>query len=1546
MNINPANNEQDKNAFKLAKIVIDIGTPLLQTYLQNYITTNIQTDVAGFFRVKETQNIQNFHAKCIHSAVKKYKIGHRNNYPNKLDTKEHGKFIFDLSTCISIARNYIFQIPNYKWPDIFDDNYTLVGQSDSVACINLLRNIRNQCFSHLTLFRLFDDVYDQLKQSIVKIIQVLSTNQQCRDSYLAELKKIDELKFVELKDFDSYREKLLNGLSNQIGDVLDYLNYLDKQTNVISNQLKKLNSIVDRDAETLKGQLISIIKDIKKNNATLNALNEKNDSIYTIFKEVQEIRHVTNQINDQVNQANDQLAEISSHVQNIDHKLMINNMFDKSSKLKIGNSYDLEGFLSTEFEDYFKILVLCDDHSCALDELTRDKFCRSISSRKWQLIIDMNPRSREDDGFHYKIVDYTSQRQNVISKVYTELDQLNDDDKNRINNGSSMPYILANGSTKNNVEKPKMFERVKDKLKLVVNQMMIGKERFDFLIVNLLLNNDYDENYSKHFCNLLKINELFYFENESNDTQILFILDVKFNCSLIVNSASSYIQNIETTIEKEHLSIINCQIEKLIQVFLKEENFKSDIELSRKPDDSNSNDTYVISVRDFTYYKTLMEIFYLNYGFVKGEQVNDKDYCTTIRENFISGNQISREGLYIHEHTSFKIYIERELTSKITSDIESVLKRETFWEKNLHHLKIEYEPSAGATTLLFTILYRLREKAVCLLIKENDYENKEFIDSLSKLSSECNLPLILGLDRGENDNYNDNNEKIKSFLEKLKDLKIRSILIHLVMVKDLDRKEKAENTTSSSSVGKKSRKNVPKKCFKLKSELTKNEKSELRKLYSKYLDNISDDYEYLKELNTDILPMIGVLCFGGEYKRLEHITCMFLNECSSKTLDSIFFISVFNKFTCKIFPLNFFSKLIAKSQKEIRNLFEKKLSIQTDTNLMNFSIDDKKALVYLFKYCDDSSTNAIIKGNSTYENRNGVGILHNSLGKQIIDFYQKKNNLDSNDSNEKFLNILIETIKDALKEKYIPVTCYLNLIYELFTERNKSSKYSDLVNENLKSPYLDDIFKRLMSIFDEREGYENVYTLLGTAFSRVKFYENRDENGRRVEQLMNEGMEIIKKCIEKKKNDTHLIATYADMLKKYVKYHVEKESIDNEQLLNMAKLSLENFSKASKYKRPDHKFNGLAFLGQCNIRIDMIIYLSELDQTRRDNIVKKYPIFNPEKLEEEIKDLMDRIEMLDIHKNIYIKDENMKLEVENQFYNLKKVDFNSFKNLKEELHNNKLKLPTELIIKCLKWNDQNNDSELAEDQELDFPIDNRINSDTYSKLIEYCQSNIDSFDKPFYMDFYNLIRLVIFVNEKNLSSYLKIQYNLDYALKYCHKWKANYSKNAENWSNEMSLELKYSPEPDFFLGLFYFLKALDIKSKSKLVNESNLHFETVKKLFQDCYKYCENNNFRYYRKLGYLIQNGEGLNSLVGFREDIRKEDFRIFNGTLKSDKYAKNVYYAEIEETNFKLIAYNYKYSGIKITPVNIQNADRVNFNILIKRDKIYMRNVEIIRN
>ncbi len=198
--------DENKYAFKIHKILLEIGNEVIQLSIEKKIKQN--ESIRDFFRTKYNSISRNRHLIDLKRKLDYFIQTNSNQYPDNLN-------IFDITSKIAIARNLLNSTHSVEvW---YSNNVIEMNSLNFDRCLNNLRLIRNEFFAHLINYQISETDYnrllDQLKILIKELVLVFDTNKAAY--YEQKIQEIETHLVISLDDFKEFQSVRLTTLISE-----------------------------------------------------------------------------------------------------------------------------------------------------------------------------------------------------------------------------------------------------------------------------------------------------------------------------------------------------------------------------------------------------------------------------------------------------------------------------------------------------------------------------------------------------------------------------------------------------------------------------------------------------------------------------------------------------------------------------------------------------------------------------------------------------------------------------------------------------------------------------------------------------------------------------------------------------------------------------------------------------------------------------------------------------------------------------------------------------------------------------------------------------------------------------------------------------------------------------------------------------------------------------------------------------------------------------------------------------------------------------------
>jgi hypothetical protein len=1149
--------KENLNGIRISKIIVDVGTQILQERLIDVITNkekefekylrnkaNVYNSIGDYLEKRRTDFSNNFFPDQI-------KAMYTNNKASKTSNE------FDLTLCLNLYKDLLYSPKKRNsshgatvisaWssePAYDDESFT--------ANLVRLKIFRDKNYGHISKSNSFNE----------KEMERLSTFESKKAKYPNGYSFLAKLEFAiyglckDTVQKNAYKNKIDECMQNAINDPKVVDRYKSLISNLIAKDqeanemiLKQIENLNEKDEKVLT--LIKENRQIGKNNYEKIKNNQKN-----LFK-------ILNKLNINVEQLFDKIYDISFdeklsaittslvtlHQQNEENHTELKDEFKEVKELietKLSNNTnmlncpeinieDFKGYFDEDSEYNIRILFLDIGQSTVYDT---KKLAKSIGLSNWNVIIDLSVGLKE---FSLEVCKHF-EKNHIRIKISDLNKRITSSDMACVMRGEWACYIECNEDNEENSSID--IEKIDDEIMSFIEKFKSNQRTF--MCTNFYLKFKYTEADLKTLDVLNKaVKRAIYRISKKEILELVYLIFSDLNNLELSREIQRVLDEKLKNVEKK-ICITNSNqfLTAMTPTHLNsEEEFKLPANQSEIIWSKKENNMYASFVQ--VYHKTIGKINFKN-------ENECKKFVENKKFNFIIGNEIDPETIFINDEMApvkQATYVETSLVKKIFDKIDRKSKKKDFYKNNPLIHNIYHNPYCGGTTIARVLLYRLRLQLPCIRILYIDQEDK-LIEILSYISFSSDLPLVILIDTDTL--FGDNNETIKE--ANVEELSRRLINIRHFII--FVQRSFVENS-------------IPK--------LEEEEIESFEALYKDYLAQNkklkNKKYCFYKDLVT-----IRLLCLRNSEdtkKTIDGIATTYLQSLSDKDKTLLILIYFYDKFGYgRYFNTNLIAFILDKPMKEILKLFQENVNSESDTetfkifHLLSYnrknsgfkmlSMDLSKRLVELIaenekknpikvffdKFinlikkiasCDDSPLNEALKKVTTVliisnkEVRNRIKLKIQSQEQDDEDetsnanenfARQKSNNRDSSEEeNEKAVEINANDEKDVS-----------NFYSKLIFECKKAENLGKMITEK--------IFKTIFHLFVEAD--HDIAPLLGCVYARFVFHNNE------TIKRKNEAIEISKKALKFEDSikdsrldlSENLYCMYGDLIRHYVNTYI------------------------------------------------------------------------------------------------------------------------------------------------------------------------------------------------------------------------------------------------------------------------------------------------------------------------------------------------------------------------------------------------------------------------
>jgi tetratricopeptide (TPR) repeat protein len=217
--------KENEHAFKIHKILLDIGSEVIQLSIEHKIKEN--EPISDFLR-RQHNNMNRPFLRDLKRTLDDFLRNNSNEYPDNLK-------IFDISSKITIAQNLLNSL-SPRANEIEMDNLNFD------KCLNNLRVIRNKFYGHLKKYEIIEIEYNEILEYLKILIKELvhSFDPNATSAYEQRIIQIQNINIIPADEFDEFKIDIEN-LKSQIQFLNENQCLLNKKLEEIEERINTNN---------------------------------------------------------------------------------------------------------------------------------------------------------------------------------------------------------------------------------------------------------------------------------------------------------------------------------------------------------------------------------------------------------------------------------------------------------------------------------------------------------------------------------------------------------------------------------------------------------------------------------------------------------------------------------------------------------------------------------------------------------------------------------------------------------------------------------------------------------------------------------------------------------------------------------------------------------------------------------------------------------------------------------------------------------------------------------------------------------------------------------------------------------------------------------------------------------------------------------------------------------------------------------------------------------------------------------------------------------
>ena len=597
-----------------------------------------------------------------------------------------------------------------------------------------LRHQRNSIYGHITSMKLSNDEFEASWKKLSHILLKLGSAKDDIEKY-----KSHTLDF----EAQSRYKDTINHLVVEDICTLQSLSAKLSEANIKQEQTLEAVRLISTEVETI---LTCVHTEIRistcKIMEILQAFPEK-DIIYQSFCNVEnkllgKLTDVESSINTNVSK---QMESVESSI-NANISTKIGHLSGKMQELKEQHIYvtkpkpdktaSVDELVETfkMLKDSIRVLILDTPHEDIPKEELTD-LGKSIGHIPWDIVLDLNHESRIT-GMYDSILECLNEHKAIKTITYKSIKSVSEHEKELIASGEKVLWVLANGCQEVRCEPVSNYAKATAPL----NAAMLGILEHISPKPMLLVNTCFSE---KQYGFSSAMGEMVGQVMQASDERVaiknskILVLNIGSDCNL-----EQYYMN--TGIHK--VIPFNLHLRELIEAL-------GNVYPTNTSQDKiyipSKTDEIYITKKEIVPFRPYMELFHKDIGKPKyGPNDCPESLSKKIRLQYHKGDMLTSECLYLNG--KFPMYVRRTEIEKIKRSIEKRLESSRWSELSRDFFVVAHDSSGGGSTVVRAVLYELRERYPCIIIKQF---SESLYDGLLHIYHKSRLPLVILIDEFE-----------------------------------------------------------------------------------------------------------------------------------------------------------------------------------------------------------------------------------------------------------------------------------------------------------------------------------------------------------------------------------------------------------------------------------------------------------------------------------------------------------------------------------------------------------------------------------------------------------------------------------------------------------------------------------------------------------------------------------------------------------------------------------------------------------------------------
>ena len=716
-------NEEVQNGIRLCALLLEVGTDIVRALFDLNVSRAAKT-LPSLLSQKRLE-------------MQDYKRGTRGKprlltgeqydkmYPGKKRTARSSE-TFDI-TLLILLNSILCKMPEPGTGWAQEPNPRDLTKSADLVRLRLLRN---SLYGHTFSFKMSSDEYEDNWSKLTDILLRLGASEEQCEKYSTA--------YFQQEEINNLKDQLYHCIAQDISQFelvcSKFLNLFE--TSMEKNKISISQELTKQVDKLIEGFLSRKEEKLEKLCAwTLSRivnLDEAQDILYETFvgrvspqlKQLSEcLETVSSELMSSVKEVKKKQEEIKDVITNIN---ITNYHLQETDAPVVTEIYQqLSGI-----NNHFKILIVNEPQD--VDKADIPELATALGRIEWDVIVDLDHNSRST-GIHDQLARTLKGYKDFSVLTYNELRSVKDDVKNGVARGNHCLYILANGcsETANCGAILDKFGKANMQISRLLDDILVKLQEAKPLLCKILLLSEH----GMHAVGGLqsRLNDAI----ESNDG----VIAVQKSGYLCISVQQNLIKADFLTKGPIKQEVINAQYGVLCAALFRISPDVCADEIYTFPERSGGD--VCLRKKDIVPILPFLDLYHKNIGKIVYEDM-EKDEVDKIRTHYHKGSVITPEGLCLSAKS--QVFVRRKEIDDVLELIQQKFVDIPWRELHKQPFVIKHDASGGGSTVARVVLYELRNKYPCVLVK---CIGEKLYEGLEKIYRNSQFPLVILIDNME-----------------------------------------------------------------------------------------------------------------------------------------------------------------------------------------------------------------------------------------------------------------------------------------------------------------------------------------------------------------------------------------------------------------------------------------------------------------------------------------------------------------------------------------------------------------------------------------------------------------------------------------------------------------------------------------------------------------------------------------------------------------------------------------------------------------------------